>query len=126
MEKMERIRFVSRSGARILLHDFSGCDTEDLLAALEGAAALISAEPEGSHLVLVDATGLQFDMRMVGAAKEYVENGKRYVKAIAIVGLTGLQETMMTYAAASAKGGIGVFRTISEAEVWLLAKTEVA
>jgi hypothetical protein len=119
---MERVRFVSHNEKRILLHDFSNCDSREFATALKQATTMIGSQAGVSHLVLVDVTGLRIDPEIIGAAKTYIENSKDYVRAVAVVGLTGFQESMFTYAVAATKKQIASFRDLAEAKAWLIEK----
>ncbi|HEY6329822.1 MAG TPA: hypothetical protein VI756_10825 [Blastocatellia bacterium] len=119
---MERVRFVSENGHRILLHDFSGCDVHQLTASLQAASGLACSDNGVPHLVLVDVTDLKFDNSMIAVAKDYADGVKDCITAVAIIGLTGIQETMLGFITA-AKEEIAIFRDPAAAKAWLLSRT---
>lgn len=121
MSDMERVRFVSENGHKILLHDFSGCDVHQLTESLQAAAGLACSDQGVRQLILVDVTDLRFDTSMIAVAKDYVESVKNCVNGVAIVGLTGIQETMLGFIT-SAREEIAIFRDQARAKEWLLGR----
>jgi len=120
---MERVRFVIHNQQQILLHDLSGCDSSEFVSALKLGARMILAEPDRTHLVLVDVSGMSFGPEIIGAAKEYIEMSKDVVKAVAVVGLNGFQESMFTYAVSASRRQISAFRDHGQAKDWLLMQS---
>lgn len=86
---MERARFITYQGKRILLVDLSGIqELEQAAAEAERASRLIRAEPSDSLLVLVDLTGVPYSLRAVRVLGEVAAANSPHVRARAVVGLS--------------------------------------
>jgi hypothetical protein len=85
---MERARFITYQGKRILLVDLSGMqELEQVAAEAERVSGLIRGEPAGSLLVLVDLTGVPYSLRAVRVLGEIAAGNSPHVRARAVVGL---------------------------------------
>ncbi len=63
---MDRIRFVTHRGQRILLLDFTGCTRRGSSGAMsDQVPAVVTREPSGSVLVVADFSGAEFDREAV-------------------------------------------------------------
>ncbi len=83
---MDRVRFLTHQGKQILLVDYSGCTRQTLLDILKERERIVMAQPKGSVLLLVDATGAQFSKDIVDEVKLVAVRERDRVKRAAIVG----------------------------------------
>lgn len=95
---MPRTQFIEHRGQRILLLDFSHLETTpDALAAIAEAKRVVAAQPkQGNLLTLTHVTGSHFDTEVVKALRDLVEHNKPWVRAGAVVGLSGLMRVVFT------------------------------
>ncbi len=77
---MERIRFVTHRGQRILLVDYTNCTADEVAAIADGAPPIVTKEPLGSVLLLADFTGAKFDRDTVEHIKVAAAIDKRHLK----------------------------------------------
>jgi hypothetical protein len=85
---MQRARYVSHKGRRILYVDYSGIRTvEELESAARAATNLVQAEPPDSVLALLDLSGVPFGLRIVRMLGEAAAANADFVMARAVVGL---------------------------------------
>ncbi|MBN2414677.1 hypothetical protein JXO52_02495 [bacterium] len=120
---MERITFITRNGKRILLEDFTWLKPGgEFYQTLAAAKRMIHAEPEQSVLALFDATGATFDQEVVNAVKDFTISNKPYVKAAAVVGITGLLKIALLAVKTFSGRDFRTFDTREEALEWLVAQ----
>lgn len=92
---MPTASFLHHKGARVLLVDYSHQkDPETTLRLYWENQAVLEAEPKGSVLLLVDVTGLRFDVRLSNAFREGAARSKPWCRAMAGVGVTGVMQVL--------------------------------
>jgi hypothetical protein len=69
-------------------------------------------------------TNTHFSREVTNAVREYVENNRPYVRASAVVGVTGLQEIIINALKAEAGREIAVFDDLEKAKDWLLSTSK--
>lgn len=117
----DRIRWVEHKGKRILLHDFSHITNPfDVLPAVEASRAIVAVQPKGSLLTLTDVTGSRFNKEIVDALKGLANHNKPFVKAGAVVGLSGLQRVVYVAITQFTGRRLPTFDTAEQAMDWLV------
>ena len=93
---MPRTRFIEHHGRKILLLDFSSIgDPQLALDAIAEARAIVARQqPDGSLLTLTNVTDSHFDSGVLKAIRVLVEHNRPYVRAGAVVGLSGLMKVV--------------------------------
>lgn len=85
---MERARFITYQGVRILLADLSGIgELAELAREGERISRIIREEPASSLLLLIDLTGTPYNLRLVRTLGEMAHSNSGHVRARAVVGL---------------------------------------
>ena len=118
---MERVRFIQHKGKEILFLDFSQCKPDEALAVIEQSKAVIRKKPEHSLLTLTDVTDLRFNDTLSHQMKEFTAHNKPYVRAAAVVGITGLKKILFGAVIAFSKRKIHAFDSIEQAKEWLVS-----
>ena len=77
---MERIRFVTHRGQRILLVDYTHCTPAEVAQIADSAPPIVTQEPPGSLLLLADFTGAEFTRETVEHMKVAAAIDKRHLK----------------------------------------------
>ncbi|HZP24439.1 MAG TPA: hypothetical protein VFB04_13390 [Terriglobales bacterium] len=77
---MERIRFVTHRGQRVLLLDFTNCKADEVAEIADQAPPVVTQEPPGSVLLLADFTGAEFSRESVEHVKVAAAMDKRHLK----------------------------------------------
>jgi hypothetical protein len=117
---LARVRFIEQRGKRILLIDFSGLQTtEEILAEVENARAVVAAQPPGSLLTLTHVKGARYTPPVMEALKKLAADNKPYVRAAAVVGMEGLHRVLYRAVILFSRRNIETFDSMNEAREWL-------
>jgi len=116
---MNRVKFIWTGGKEILFLDFCGCTVKDFPSALEEAQKIIKTRPENSLLILTDVTNARFDEQVSVRMKEFTKHNKPYVKASAVVGVSGLKKIMLDAIALFSGRRFHLCDTVEQAKGWL-------
>jgi hypothetical protein len=119
-----RIRFITHKGRQILHINFSNCSPQEMLDHMRQAQRLIASQPQSSVLTLTDVTNAHYNRQVSAALKEYTNANKPFVKAAAIVGVSGLKEVVLNAIIFFTRRSFSLFASIEEAKEWLAAKEE--
>ena len=120
---MARISFITHKDKRILLEDFTWLKPDgEFYQTLAEAKRTIHAEPEKSVLALFDATGATFDQEVINAVKDFTVSNAPYVKAAAVVGITGLLKIALLAVKTFSGRDFKTFDTREAALEWLAAQ----
>jgi hypothetical protein len=117
MEK--RVKFITHHKKEILFLDFSNTLPHEVLQTIEVAKRVISARPEGSILTLTDVTNARFNDAVSDGLKKFTAHNKPYVKAGAVVGVTGLKRIIFSAVIAFSRRNLEAFDDIEQAKHWL-------
>ncbi|MFO7889423.1 MAG: STAS/SEC14 domain-containing protein [bacterium] len=120
---MERIKFIDHKGKEILLEDFSGLKPgEEFDKTLEEAKKTIHSQPASSVLALFDATDAYFNSDVMGKMKIFTKSNNPYMKAVAVVGITGLLKIALITVTRFTGRDFKSFNTREEALEWLVTQ----
>jgi hypothetical protein len=121
---MGRTQFIEHEGRQIVYLDFSGItDPGQAVAAAEEAKGFFARQPrQQTLLTLTNVKGSHFDTQVVKAMRELVEHNKAYVRAGAVVGLTGLMRVVYTTLLHLTGRNIRAFETLDEAKEFLVSQ----
>ncbi|HEX6535621.1 MAG TPA: hypothetical protein VF041_13575 [Gemmatimonadaceae bacterium] len=122
---MDRIRFIRHRDHRILVYDFNDItDADEVLPHLDRADELVRGEAPGSVLVLVCVRNLRFNTRSVSRLKVTVERNRPYVRASAVVGMSGLHKLVYLGFVRIARRDIPAFDDEEAAKDWLVSMAQ--
>ena len=93
---MERARFIDHRGKKIFLLDCTGASVDDIHQMIEECARQVRVQPPQSVLTLTVAGGGKFSPETIQKLKELTRGNKPYVKASAVVGITGLYKVVIS------------------------------
>jgi hypothetical protein len=116
---MERVSFITHGGREILLLDFSGMKAAEAIAMIKHAMGVISSRPVNSLLTLTDVTEIRFNDDLSRKMKEFTAHNKPYVRAAAVVGVTGLKRIIYNAVIAFSRRNITTFDDRETAKRWL-------
>jgi Cu2+-containing amine oxidase len=117
---MDRVTFITHGGKEILLLDFSGLKAAEAIGLVEPAKRVISSRPLNSILTLTDVTDIRFNEELSQKMKEFTSHNKPYVRAAAVVGITGLRQVIYNAVVAFSRRKIATFDTRDDAKKWLV------
>lgn len=117
---MERTRFVDHAGTRILVLDFSGMrDAEEALGEIGRARAEVAKHPPSSLRVMTVVRDARYNTAVLQAMKELAAHNAPYVRASAVVGMSGLHRIAYSAVILFSKRNIQIFDDEAAALDWL-------
>lgn len=111
--------FVEYKGKRILCLRYLTLTKEEFLAQLEEVKALVASQAPNSLLIVTVFGGLRFDTEIAAAVKDYIAHNKPYVRASAVVGISGLRRSLYNAVVYLTRRQIKVCQTEEEALEYL-------
>lgn len=120
----EHVRFIEHKGCQILLIDFAGCQPAETLERIRYARSVIGRQPLASTRTLTVVTGSRFNSQVSEAMKEYTAHNKPYVRAAAVVGLSGLQEIVYNVIIKLTGRNIATFSDVGPAKDFLAGQAK--
>jgi hypothetical protein len=119
---VDRARFVTHQGKKILLIDLTNCPAEEVLMVADEVRQIVTAEPPKSVLTLSDLTDAQFNRAAVTRMKEVAVFDRPYVKRAAVVGAESLPKVFYEALQTFSQREFRRFQTREEAMDWLVAE----
>src|SRR5262245_19076354 len=119
---MSQTGFIDHNGTRILFIDFSNCTPQQILDRIEETKPMIQTQPEASLLTLTYVQNARFDRRVTQSLKEYTKGNKPFVRAAAVVGLSGLMEIILQAIVMFTRRQFAVFDSVEDAKEWLVKR----
>jgi hypothetical protein len=116
----ERIQFINHRGKEILLLDFSNSEADEVLQIIHQATVLIGTKAEHSLLTLTDVTNARFNEAVGEGMKNFTLHNKPYVRAGAVVGITGLKRIIFGAVMAFSQRKLLSFDDREQAKAWLI------
>jgi len=120
--EMDRIKFIHHKGAEILLLDFSDCKADDVHPLVEQAKSVIASRPHRSLLTLANVTNTRFDDSVNQRMKDFTLHNKPYVRAAAVVGVTGIKKIIFEAILLFSQRNMQSFDTVERARDWLISQ----
>src|SRR5207245_5691035 len=118
---MDRVRFITHQGKRILLVDLTNCSAKEVMKVMADVQRIVTAQPRESTLTLGDLTGgAQFSRDAITRMKEVAVFDRPYVKRSAIVGAEGLPKVFYEALRTFSRREFPRFKTREEALDWLV------
>ncbi|HEY3448721.1 MAG TPA: hypothetical protein VGK67_20350 [Myxococcales bacterium] len=116
---MPRVRLVTHEGRVVVLIDASQMEVEDARKVFLEERALVASQPKGSALTLTDVSGTPLEDSLVTTVRETVAANAPYVKAGAVVGVTGLKKMALNTINLLTSRNLRAFSTREQALAWL-------
>ncbi len=124
---MERLSWIHEAGQDILVLDLSSLsDVQAALEVIKQAEPLIRSQPPHSLLLLSDVTNSHYNNEWVAAIKKFSQENTPYIRASAVVGVTGLGLILIKALQAVSGRAIECQSTRAAAVQWLLAQPRQA
>ncbi len=121
---MDRAKFVEHKGTQIFSMDCRDASLEDMNTIIEECIHQVRRQPEKSVLTLTIAGGGAFSGDTISRLKQVARDNTPYVKAGAIVGVTGLYKVVFNAVAMFSKRRFYLFDTVEEAMDFLADYTD--
>jgi hypothetical protein len=116
---LPRVRLVTHEGRVVVLIDASQMEVEDARKVFLEERALVASQPKGSALTLTDVSGTPLEDSLVTTVRETVAANAPYVKAGAVVGVTGLKKMALNTINLLTSRNLRAFSTREQALAWL-------
>jgi hypothetical protein len=87
---------------------------------VEHAKTVIQAQPLKSILIITDITDTNFDMDIVETFKEYAKHNNPFIKASALVGLSGMQKVIFFAVKTFTGRDFYLAKDFADAQEWLV------
>ena len=116
---MERVRFITHRGKRVLLIDHTRSTPEELLQTLAEVERTIAAEPPESLLTLSDFTDTSFDKTAADRMKVVAAKDRPHVRRAALVGAENIPDVYFHNLESFSARHFSKFKTREEALDWL-------
>lgn len=116
---MSRVTFITHAGKQMLHLDFSKADVATVKATVEEAKPVIAKQPAGTVLTLTDVSDSQLTPESSNAFKEFTAHNKPYVRAGAVLGVTGLKKVIFNTVVSVQGRNLKAFSSVDEAKDWL-------
>jgi len=123
---MERVRFITHRGKRVLLIDHSHSTPDDLLRTMDEVERTIAAEPADSLLTLSDFTGTAFDKASADRMKVVAAKDRPHVHRAALVGGENIPDVYYHNLESFSARHFPKFKTREEALDWLTSDEKSA
>jgi hypothetical protein len=124
---MERVRFITHHGKRVLLIDHSRSTPEEVLHTMNEVEHVIASEPPDSLLTLSDFTGTAFDKAAADRIKVVAAKDRPHVHRAAIVGADSIPEVYFRNLESFSARHFPKFKTREAALDWLTSdEAEIA
>jgi len=118
--QMDRVRFITHAGKRVLLIDNSGCSSREIVENYTECQRIVTAEPLDTMLTLSDFTGAEVDRAALVRMKEVAVLDRPHVRRAALVGIEGLPDAYYRSLMSFSVREFPTFKTREEALDWLV------
>jgi hypothetical protein len=121
MITMERIQIINYQGKKILSIDFSNLQTvEEIAALMKEIKEYIHIQPPLSVYSLTNIEGMHFNNTIKDMFSEIAKSNKPFVRAGAIVGVTGLKQILFNGIMKLSGRDLKCFSAVEPAKNWLV------
>jgi hypothetical protein len=120
---MARTKQLNHKGREIFHMDFSNLNNmEDINGVINEGVRYIRSKPMNSLYCLTNISGMHFSNEIKEQFQTFVKGNKPFIKASAVVGLSGLQQILYNGIMRITGRDIKSFNTMDEAKDWLVSK----
>lgn len=121
---MKRAEHVVHKSKRIFIMDCTNASLQEMNTVIDDCIRQVRSQPEKSVLTLTIAGNTAFSGETIAKLKELARDNTPYVKAGAVVGITGLYKVVFNAVAMFSKRRFYLFDTAEEALDFLAAYTD--
>jgi len=117
---LDKVTFIKHKGKDIIITNLADtANVEEQLPILTKAEETIKTQPFNSVRSLIDYTNARYDLHSVEAQKNFSTSVTPYMKASAVVGLSGLMKVILRSIVRITGRNIRDFENIESAKDWL-------
>lgn len=123
---MERVKFIEHDGTQILFSDLSGIHgSAELQRTVRLGSEIVQSQPRDSLLILVDVTGLEYNIESFALLQQSVAANRPYTRARALVGLPKIAAAAFGIVARLSGSPMASFDDLDTAKDWLVSHRAV-
>lgn len=119
---MPKVNSITHAGKTLVHIDFRGCVPGTFAPVVREAEGVLTAMPKGSAVVLTNVEDVRFDPATVAEMQRFVSNVTPYLKANALVGVTGMKAVVFNGIKPFYKVPVQLCPTEDAAKAWLAAQ----
>jgi len=117
---MNRTQIIEHKGKKIIFVDFSNLhNIEEIQAVAEESKKYVHAQPPKSAYTLTSVENTHFNNVIKDIFTELAKSNKPYVKAAALLGVTGLKQILFNGIMKLSGRDLKSFSSIDQAKDWL-------
>ena len=116
---MERVRFITHRGKRVLLIDHTGTTPDEMRRTMDEVEHIVASEPPNSLLTLSDFTGTEFDKTSADRMKVVAAKDRPHVRRAALVGAGSIPVVYFRNLESFSARHFPKFKTREQALDWL-------
>jgi len=121
---MDRVKIINHQGKKILYIDFNSLDSIELIGSiLQEVKIYVHAQLPFSVYSLVNVEGMRFNNSVKEMFTEVVQSNKPFVKASAVIGVTGLIQIMFNGLMKMTGREVKSFSSMELAKNWLISQS---
>ncbi len=121
--EMDKVEFIEFKGQKILFQDYQNEKNPEIITArLDYCLDEIKVQPPKSILLLSNVTGTYYNQGLISKMKNFSSNISPYVKASAMVGVTGITKIFFNALVKLTGRDIKAHSSLDEAKEWLVAQ----
>jgi hypothetical protein len=118
-----RSRIITHKGKEILFQDFSGLKTaEEVNAVINESRVYFRSQPIGTAMSLANIQEMHFNNQIKDLFMNFVRENKPYMKASAIIGVTGLKQVVFNGIMKLTGRDVKSFNDENQAKEWLVSQ----
>ena len=120
---MDRVTTIEHQDKTIVCVDISGFSIQDInemSVCLKTAKDIIAKYPPKTALLVTNVANTNFNGDTVKVVKDYASHNTPYVKASAIIGLSGIQKIVLTSVSALTGRSYHLASSMEDAIAWLV------
>jgi hypothetical protein len=118
----DRAKTIVYRGKKIFKIDFANCQIADVRLVMEAARKVVHVQPPKSILVFVDLTNTEVTAEVIQEMNLFASDNAPYVKASAVVGITGSRQLILDAVNKSTQRNIQSFPNPLAAQNWLVSQ----
>ena len=121
---MSRVQLINHKGKQIFYMDFTGItNIDEIKGTVAESVAYIRKLPPSSLLTLTNISGMHFSNDIKQIFQDFIAGNKPYVKAGAVIGMSGLQQIVYNGLMKLTGRNIKSCSSIDEAKDWLVTNS---
>ncbi|MCC5919940.1 MAG: STAS/SEC14 domain-containing protein [Cyclobacteriaceae bacterium] len=119
---MAKLSTLRHQGTDLYYTDLSDSHPEEVIELCKKSQQKMKAYEFGSVLSLINVSNIRFDKDVIQVIKETTKANKPYIKASAVVGLSGFTKVLIKVVMSFSGRDLRVFDDLESAKNWLSSK----